>query len=172
MGGIFGWSLPPGCTGTPYDDEPQCPTCGGYPDGEPLCSCPECEACGCVGDPNCYEECGMPLPENTIEGFCNHIGIAPLSRALRAIDRHNLEHVWLVLMDGRRLYYHNPSCEELDAIPEHTLIRSVGAGCIAWDGSDWEFSSERVLETWADVDAVRQDCNDAYDEYHAEFGEE
>ena len=110
----------------------------------------------------------------TINDFLSHIGIAPLSRALRAIDKYNLEHVWLVLADGRRLGCHDPSREELDAIPERTRIRSVGAGCIAWDGSSWEYSSEREYESHKDLDAVRQDCNDAYAEYHcdAEFGEE
>jgi len=171
----FGWSYPAGCSGTPYDDDPQCEVCGGWPDHpdqDSACTCPECLVCGEFGDPNCYKEGHMPEPENTIKGFLNHIGIAPLSSALRAIDKHNLEHVWLVLADGRRLYYHDPSREALDALPLTTRIRSVGAGCIAWDGSDWEASSERKYNNHDDVDAVRQDVLDAYAEYYAEFGEE
>ena len=174
----FGWSYPAGCSGTPYDDDPQCEVCGGWPDHpDERCECPPCPVCGEFGDANCYKEGHMPHPENTIKGFLDHIGIAPLSSALRAIDKHNLEHVWLVLEDGRRLYYHTfegnaAKAAEVDAIPESTRIRSVGAGCIAWDGSDWEYSSERKYESHADVDAVRQDCIDAYDEYRAEFGEE
>lgn len=169
----FGWSYPAGCSGTPYDDDPPCEMCGEYPDNG--CECPECPVCGEFGNANCHKEGHMPHPENTIKGFLDHVGIAPLSRALRAIDKHNSEHVSLVLMDGRRLYYHDPSPEELDAIPEETMIRSVGAGCTA-SGSCWEYSCERRYESHADVDAVRQDCIDAYDEYyaeyHAEFGEE
>ena len=161
----FGWSYPAGCSGTPYDDDPACAVCGGWPDHpdpDSTCTCPECPECGEHGNPNCYKEGHMPRPVNTIKGFLDHIGIAPLSSALRAIDKYNLEHVWLVLADGRRLYYHDPSRETLDALPLTTRIRSVGAGCIAWDGSDWEYSSERKYESHDDVDAVRQDVLDAY----------
>jgi hypothetical protein len=171
----FGWSYPAGCSGTPYDDDPECAVCRGWPDHpdpDSACTCPECPECGEYGNPNCYKEGHMPCPVNTIKSFLDHIGIAPLSGALRAIDKYSLEHVWLVLADGRRLYYHDPSREALDALPLTTRIRSVGAGCIAWDGSDWEASSERTYESHDDVDAVRQDVLDAYAEYHAEFGEE
>ena len=107
-------------------------------------------------------------PAFTIKGFLDHIGIAPLSSALRAIDRHNLEHVWLTLTDGRTVYYHSSG---LDDIPTGSTIAKVGAGCIAWDGSSWEYGSERPLTSWADVDAVRQECIDAHDEYVAEYGD-
>ena len=86
-----------------------------------------------------------------------------------------------MLQDGRRLYYHDPSREVLDAIPTTSIIRAVGAGCIAWDGSDWEYSSEyRVAASKPDgviwwhadigaaVDDARQDCHDAFDEYKFE----
>ena len=58
----FGWSYPAGCSGTPYDDDPECAVCGGWPDHpdpDSACTCPECEACGAHGDPQCYTSCGM-----------------------------------------------------------------------------------------------------------------
>jgi hypothetical protein len=54
--GIFGWSYPPGCSGTPFDDPCYCDICG-LPDTR--CICPECPVCGEVGRPDCYEEHGM-----------------------------------------------------------------------------------------------------------------
>ena len=52
MSAIFGWSYPPGCGGTPWDDERPCEVCG--KDVE-RCICPECPECGCQGDPQCYD---------------------------------------------------------------------------------------------------------------------
>ena len=59
MSGIFGWSYPPGCNGTPFDEDCQCQVCGQFEDD---CICPECATCGDNGNPSCYEEgseCGM-----------------------------------------------------------------------------------------------------------------
>lgn len=42
---IFGWSMPPGCSGPPEPPD-DCPLCGlGHDD----CECPECEVCGDQG---------------------------------------------------------------------------------------------------------------------------
>lgn len=53
--GIFGWSYPPGCSGTPADYDMPCAVCGRGDD----CICAECPECGCQGDPTCYERHGM-----------------------------------------------------------------------------------------------------------------
>ena len=64
---IFGWSYPPGCNGTPYDDPVWCEVCGGNldaKDGSGIeCICPECPYCGEVGDLYCYEHHGLTLSE-------------------------------------------------------------------------------------------------------------
>ena len=101
----------------------------------------------------------------TIQDFLDHIGIAPLSAALRAIDKYNLEHVWLVLSDGTRLYYNSTG---LDSYDPTTPVDAVGAGCIAWDGSDWEASFEQPFEGGHSIDAVRASCLDAYNDYNTE----
>jgi len=49
--GIFGWSYPPGCSSTPYDEDYPCDVCGEFED---TCICPECTQCGSIGDPKCY----------------------------------------------------------------------------------------------------------------------
>ena len=60
--GIFGWDYPPGCSGTPYDEDQPCDVCGGYDtDGPNGCVCPKCIECGEVGDPYCYSDHGMVL---------------------------------------------------------------------------------------------------------------
>jgi len=118
-----------------------------------------------------WEEDTDEVPILTIRDFTYHIGIEPLASALRAIDKYNLEHVWLVVAGGKRLYYHLNS-DELNALPLTTVVTKVGAGCIAWDGSDWEYSSEREFRSPRDIDAVRQDCRDAFDEYQFIYGEE
>lgn len=55
--GIFGWSYPPGCSGTPADEPCQCAVCYLIDD----CVCPECPTCGAQGDPKCYESHGLKL---------------------------------------------------------------------------------------------------------------
>ena len=108
----------------------------------------------------------------TVADFCLAIGISPIHSALRAIDKHNIEHVWLVTESGHTLYYHT---EGLKAVSPDARIEYVGAGCIAWDGGSWEYSTEAPVtektlrET---LEAVREDANSAYSAYWAEKGEE
>ena len=55
--GIFGWSLPPGCSMRDIDPpEGPCAVCGKSVDD---CICPECPECGGVGDATCYEQHGL-----------------------------------------------------------------------------------------------------------------
>ncbi len=59
----FGWSYPPGCSGTPFDEDAPCECCGLMPDH---CICPECPECGECGNPKCYEGHGLArTPEQT-----------------------------------------------------------------------------------------------------------
>lgn len=58
--GIFRWSLPPGCSSVPGDEEYPCELCGAW---EWECECPECLVCGAVGDLLCYREHGMRRTE-------------------------------------------------------------------------------------------------------------
>lgn len=52
---IFGWSYPPGCNGTPFDDDDEtCEVCGARDLDK--CVCPTCRECGQQGDPACYYE--------------------------------------------------------------------------------------------------------------------
>ena len=163
----FGWSYPAGCSGVP-DDDPPCPLCGGWPDhldADSRCNCPECPECGEYGDPNCIKEHGLKGPGRmTVQDFINHIGCGEkLSENLRAIDRHNLEHVWVVV-NGTQLYYHLDR-DVIDAHPLATVITHIGAGCIAWDDSDWGYSCERLFASVEDIDIVRAECIGAHAEY-------
>ena len=107
----------------------------------------------------------------TIQDFCDHIGIEPVRSALRAIDKHNIEHVWLVLAGGERVYYHDH--DKLDALTPETSIIGVGMGGIAWDGSDWEWGTEEMFDNgkrtwrWSDLDDMREAFHDALAEYEA-----
>lgn len=69
--GKFGWSYPPGCSGTPYDDDVYCDVCGGNPDIEQpnkgACICPECPVCFEYGDPNCYSEGHLQMTKEQAE---------------------------------------------------------------------------------------------------------
>lgn len=49
----FGWSYPPGCSGTPYDEEYPCAVCGYGCDAD--CPCPPCPVCDESGNPECYD---------------------------------------------------------------------------------------------------------------------
>jgi len=46
-------------------EEGPCQCCGRPVDD---CICPECEQCGGVGDPKCYEEHGLVLSEQQLQG--------------------------------------------------------------------------------------------------------
>ena len=102
----------------------------------------------------------------TIADFCDHIGgERTLHDTLRYIDKYNLEHVWLVLPDGTRLYYW---VHGLNSYDPQTRIKAVGAGCIAsWDGIVWETSSELPFTSESVIDVVRGNVLDAYHEYRS-----
>lgn len=59
MSGIFGWSLPPGCSHKDIEDafgDRPCELCGEDPDN---CVCPVCKKCQVQGDPACYVKHGL-----------------------------------------------------------------------------------------------------------------
>lgn len=62
----FGWSYPPGCSGTPFDEDHPCECCGLFPDD---CICPECPECGEHGNPKCYEGHGLTRTAEQIENL-------------------------------------------------------------------------------------------------------
>jgi len=63
--GIFGWSLPPGVTTLPgEEDEGPCEVCGNSVNN---CICPECPVCGEYGNTNCYLEHGLELNRKQIK---------------------------------------------------------------------------------------------------------
>ena len=60
----FGWSLPPGVTTLPGEEEYPCEVCGQSLD---KCDCPECPVCHEVGNPACYSGHGLQMSlEQTI----------------------------------------------------------------------------------------------------------
>jgi hypothetical protein len=62
--GIFGWSLPPGCSTLPVEEpDGPCDVCGKEIDD---CICPECPECGDIGNPACYIEHGMVKTQEQI----------------------------------------------------------------------------------------------------------
>ena len=93
----FGWSYPPGVTGNEAPltgDYGPCAVCWRDPDIDPDkggCDCTECPKCLAIGDPACYAKCGLPPRPDSVAAFLDHIGIEPLSAALRALDKHNVE---------------------------------------------------------------------------------
>jgi hypothetical protein len=65
--GIFGWSLPPGCSHRDIEraaggDGP-CEVCGDMVDDCICPECPECPECGTFGDPKCYAGHGLAMTE-------------------------------------------------------------------------------------------------------------
>lgn len=71
--GIFGWSLPPGCSSVPGDEDYPCEVCGNF---ESKCICPQCDKCGDVGNPACYESgslCNLTLSQEQITSKANNM---------------------------------------------------------------------------------------------------
>jgi hypothetical protein len=59
----FGWSLPPGITSLPEEEEHACAICGR---DAASCICPECPVCGTQGDPYCYQHHGISLTDEQV----------------------------------------------------------------------------------------------------------
>lgn len=141
------------------------------------CDCPECpneECCGEIGNPKCFTAGHLPYASDSIESFCDHIGVSPLSRCLRAIDKHNGYHIWIVLHGGNRLredghLYYQDASDVLDGVPAYTRIKAIGLGGIAWDSSDWEFSEEEASPDaeWKCIERMADNFNDALAEHNA-----
>ena len=64
--GKFGWSLPPGVTTLPGEEECPCDVCG---KGEYDCICDECLVCGTAGDPERYKSHGMVKTQAQIDSY-------------------------------------------------------------------------------------------------------
>ncbi len=123
-----------------------CPVCQQHVDD---CDCTECPECAATGDPVCFAAHDMEMAGDSLQALCNAIGIEPVSEALRAVDKHNVEHVWLVFHTGERVYYHDRKrMAELDKEP-WLRLKAIGVGGIAWDCSDWEWGEEGRLEELA-----------------------
>lgn len=145
-----------------YDNDYPCDVCGKSADD---CDCPECSACGAVGDPSCYEHHGLKPAHDSIQAFCEHIGISPLRDALRAVDKHNVEHVWVVTACGVKLMYDSAE-GDFEVLSPWTRLTEVGVGGIAWDGSDWEWSTEVPAGgDWLQLDEAREAFNEALDDH-------
>lgn len=150
-----------------YDEPTLCEVCGVDTDN---CDCQACPACQEQGNPDCYLHHGLTPAHDSVQSFMHHVGIEPLLDCLRAIDRHNTEHVWLVLpfdlpSGSCRLYYH-ASPTDFAAVKPWTRLSGIGVGGIAWDGSDWEYAEEvEAGNGWARLDNARADFYAALDEH-------
>jgi len=130
------------------------------------CDCPECPKCGSVGDSDCYVEHQLKYAHDSIGSLCDWVGVAPIDQCLRAIDKHCTEHVWLVMRDGERIYYHDQ--EKLKKLKLWRRLHKVGVGGIAWDCSDWEYAEEVPAGNgWERLSAARENFGDALEEHRA-----
>lgn len=150
----------------PFDYFPPCEVCGKAPESD--CDCPECPVCATVGDPKCYDLGHLKMPEDSVAAFMNYIGIRPIGECLKAIDKHHVEHVWLILRQPHpktgetRIYYHSKVA--LDFLPDWTRLAGLGLGGIAWDGTDWEWSEEGPV-SWDWLDEAQERFHEALDEH-------
>lgn len=154
-----------------FDASCTCDVCGIDTDG---CDCPECPKCGMIGDPKCYGIHGLKPAHDSVQSFMDHIGIEPIRDCLRAIEKHNVEHVWLEFRfdlpglpyDKARVYYHDAP-EVFAAIKPWMRLSGVGVGGIAWDGSDWEYAEVvGAGHGWGDLDAARERFHEALDDHN------
>jgi len=166
----------------PEFDSPEfCEVCGRRIDCKTTeCDCPECPVCGEVGNPDCYRQGHMEPAKDSIKAFCDHIGISPLKDALRAIDKHNIEHVWLILHTTHPMMPHRSGTyitydeddAVFDSLPDHFRVKGVGVGGIAWDGTNWEWSEEEDLNGRGFEEVVprlREKFHEALKEHRSEY---
>lgn len=103
----------------------------------------------------------------TVQDFCDYIGIEPLKAALRAIEKYNIEHVWLVLRDPveghSTIYYHTLYDYPHLRIPQEAVISAVGVGGAGgMEGEEFEWERTSALpdgptteQTWEVVEELR-----------------
>ena len=116
----------------------------------------------------------MKPMHDSVASFCEHIGIAPLSSALRAIDKHNPSSVTLVFSDGSEAGPDTPRhlVEDFERRP-FMRVATVRVSGIAWDSSDWEWAdSGPAGNGWVVLDALRDDFDDALEDWKAETQDE
>jgi hypothetical protein len=156
---------------TPLLRSTHCAVCGKI---DSACDCPECPDRYCkngIGCPKCYDLGHLEPANDSVAAFCKHIGIEPVTDALRSIYKHCTEHVWLVVLaphrrtGKKRVYYHDV---ETTFLPAYTRLHSVGVGGIAWDGSDWEWAKEvKAGGDWSQLDQLRHAFHEALAEHDA-----
>lgn len=154
----FGWSYPAGCSGPPedeYDDE-HCMACGKELDFE-LDDCGYCSL-ACESDGPVWDG---TVSICSVSEFCTHIGIAPISDALRAIDKYNIEAVYIKVQDK---WLGPDDNADLTILHDKSRISGLKVVGIAWDGSDWEYSEES--DTLEGLDDCRQNFEDALEEHN------
>ena len=133
------------------------------------CDCPECPKCGSVGDSDCYEKHDLEPAHDSIDSYCDWVGVAPIRSCLRATEKYCDDGLLLVMRDGRR--FHSASnkdrlaAEELK--PWERISKVIVTG-IAWDGSDWEYDEEVVAGNgWSALEQARDNFVDALEEHRA-----
>ena len=131
------------------------------------CDCPECPKCGGVGDSDCYEKHDLEPAHDSIDSYCDWVGIAPIRSCLRATDRYSDDGLVLVMRDGRRFH----SSENKDRLaaeelkPWERISRVIVVG-IAWDDSDWVH--EEAVDAgngWSALEKARDNFKDALEEH-------
>jgi len=162
---VFGWSYPAGCSGPPeYYENDLCEVCGVDPDD---CECPECDMCGSIGDSDCYEKHDLEPAHDSVDSYCDWVGVAPIRACLRATEKWSDDGLLLVMRDGRR--FHSASnkdrlaAEELK--PWERISKVIVTGS-AWDDSDWVYEEEVVAGNgWSALEQARDNFVDALDEH-------
>ena len=145
--------------------ETLCMVCGGEADF--TCDCQECPGCGVTGDPDCHRVHGLPYAHDSVRSLCDHIGIYPIWSALRAVDRHNVESICLILEGGEILGVDDR--EKVERLPDYTRISKVRVSGIAWDGSCWEWGEDVPAGNgWSAMDDAREAFLDALSEHRAQ----
>lgn len=144
--------------------EEGCEVCHRHVD---YCDCPECGECGETGNKECYQYCGLPKAADSLQAFCEHVGIGGIYTALRAIDKHSSHTVTLVMCaDGRRI---GPNDTSAKGLPLWARVAHAEVTGIAWDGSDWEYSATVDVSggQWTALDDARDGFEVALDEHRA-----
>lgn len=87
--GKFGYSLPPGCSTLPGEEQVTCEVCGGdpeldCPDQPGSCICPECTRCGQFGNPHCYD---ATLGGHPTDGYHGLVRTEAQAKQLRVMEQ-------------------------------------------------------------------------------------
>lgn len=96
----------------------------------------------------------------TVKSLCDHLGVYPISKALREVGKEAID------IKACGLWYSAENSRELELLDLDTPIDQFRVHGIAWDGTDWKWSTTQVPSPdWSNLNDAREAFHKALEEH-------